>query len=205
MTGIPLIPGEIPKEPLLKFTKRLSVLQGTLARLQPSFILLPRILITYTLSVVDYVFSAIPVQAEWIPPQQIQIKRIVCKALCIAVRTPNKMLWAGLDHMGFTVPHVFACLQRQYIKGLFLACNSRSTYTRETTRMLMLYIKPNVPPTQIGQLRNNGWPNTASPSTSQVISSNAPFELRYCTSLKATSSSCLTAPRKSKTMHGQRL
>ena len=146
MIGIPLIPGEIPKESLLKFTKRLSILQGTLARLQPSLILILRILVTYTLSVVDYVLSAIPVQAEWVQPQRIQIKRIVCKALCIPIRTPNKMLWASLDHMGFAVPHVFTRLQCQYIKGLFLACNSRSTYTRETTKMLMLYSKPEVPP-----------------------------------------------------------
>ena len=48
--------------------------------------------------------------------------------------------------MGFAVPHVFSRLQCQYIKGLFLACNSRSTYTRETTRTLMPYLKPNVPP-----------------------------------------------------------
>ena len=92
MTGIPLILGEILKEPLLKFAKRLSILQGTLARLQPSLVLVLRILITYTLSVVDYLFSATPVQAEWVQPQQIQIKRIVCKALCFPVPTPNKML-----------------------------------------------------------------------------------------------------------------
>ena len=146
MTGIPLIPREIPKEPLLKFIKRLSILQGTLARLQPSFVLILRILIAYTPSVVDYVFLAIPMQAEWVQSQQIQIKRMVCKALCIPIRTPNKMLWAGLDHMGFAVPHVFTRPQCQYIKGLFLACNSRSTYTRETTTMLMLYSKPNVTP-----------------------------------------------------------
>ena len=146
MTGIPLIPGEIPKEPTLKFAKCLSILQGTLERLQPSFVLIPRSVITYTLSVVDYVFSAIPVQAEWVQLQQAQIKRIVCKALCIPVHTPNKMLWAALDDMGFAVPHVFSHLQCQYIKGLFLACNSRSTYTRETTRTLMLYPKPSVTP-----------------------------------------------------------
>ena len=29
MTGIPLILGKIPKEPTLKFAKRLSILQGT--------------------------------------------------------------------------------------------------------------------------------------------------------------------------------
>ena len=103
-------------------------------------------MITYTLSVVDYVFSAIPVQAKWVQSQQIQIKRIVCKALCIPVRTPNKMLWVGHDDMGFEVPHVFSRLQCQCIKGLFLACNSRSTNTKETTRTFMLYPKPNVPP-----------------------------------------------------------
>ena len=146
MTGIPLIPGETPKEPLLKFAKRLSILQGTLTLLQPSFVLIPRILVTYTLSVVDYVFPAIPVQADWVQSRQIRIKRIACKALCIPIRTPNKMLWANLDHMGFAVPNVFTRLQCQYIKGLFLACNSRSTYTRETTRMLLLYSKPDVPP-----------------------------------------------------------
>ena len=145
MTGIPLIPRESPKEPLLKFAKRLCILQGTLTCLQPSFVLILRILITYALSVVDYVFSAIPRQAEWVQPQQIQIKRTVYKALRIPVRTANKMLWAGLDHMGFAVPHVFSGLQCQYIKGLFLACNRRSTYTREITRMLMLYCKPHVP------------------------------------------------------------
>ena len=146
MTGIPLIPGETPKEPLLKFAKRLSILQGTLARLQPSFVLIMRILITYTLSVVDYVFSAIPVQEDWVQSQQIQIKRIACKALCIPIRTPNKMLWASMDHMGFGVPHVYTRLQCQYIRGLFIACNSRSTYTRETSEMLMLYSKPDIPP-----------------------------------------------------------
>ena len=88
-----MIPGETPKEPLLKFAKRLSILQGTLSRLQPSFALIMRILITYTLSVVDYVFSAIPVQEDWVQPQQIQIKRIACEPLCIPIRTPNKMLW----------------------------------------------------------------------------------------------------------------
>ena len=71
MTGIPLIPAEIPKEHNLKFAKRLSILHGTLARLQPSFVLVLRILMTYTLSIVDYVFSPIPVQVKWVQPQQI--------------------------------------------------------------------------------------------------------------------------------------
>ena len=88
-------------------------------------------------------FSAILAQAKWVQPQQIQIKRIVCRALCIQVRIPNKMSWAGLDDMGFAVPHVFSRLPCQYIKGLFLASNS--TYTGETTSTLMLYLKPNVP------------------------------------------------------------
>ena len=136
MTGIPLIPGEIPKEPTLKSAKCLSTLQGILQRLQPSFVLMLRILITYTLSVVDYVFSAIPVQAEWVQTQHIQIKRIACKASCIPVRTPNNMLWAGLGDMG----------QCQYIKGFFLACNGRSTYTGETTTTLMLCPKPTILP-----------------------------------------------------------
>ena len=110
MTGIPLNRGEIPKEPTLKFAQRLSVLQGTLACVQPSFVLILRILITDTLSVVDYVFSAIRVRAEWVQPQQTQIKTIVCKARCIPVHTSNKMLWAALDDMGFAVPHVFSRL-----------------------------------------------------------------------------------------------
>ena len=65
----------------MNFSKRLSTLQGTLTRLQPSFVLMLRILITCTLSVVDYVLSAIRVQAEWVQPQQVQIKRIACKAM----------------------------------------------------------------------------------------------------------------------------
>ena len=146
MAGIPLIPGETPKEPLLKFAKHLSILQATLSRLQPSFVLILRILVTYTLCVVNYVFSAIPVQADWVQSQQMQIKRIACKALCIPIGTPNKMPWASMDHMGFGVPHVFTRLQCQYIRGLFLACNNMSTYTRETTKMLMLYSKPHIPP-----------------------------------------------------------
>ena len=145
MTGIPPTPGEIPREPILKFTTRLSTLQGILAQLQPSFVLMLCILITHTLSVVDYVFSAIPVQAEWVQLQQIQIKRIACKALCIPVRTLNMMRWAGLDDMGFAVSHMFSRLRCQSIKGVFPACNNRSAYTKETTRTLMLYPNPNIP------------------------------------------------------------
>ena len=144
MTGIPLIPNEQPQTAIEKFATRLKVLQGSLGRLQPSLILVLRIPITYTISVVDYVFSAIPVHAEQVH-QQIQIKRIACKALCIPVRTPNKMLWASLDDLGFAVSHTFTRLQLQYIKGLFTTCNSRSTYTREKVRTIMLYPSQQVP------------------------------------------------------------
>ena len=145
MTGIPLMPNEQPQTAIDKFTTRLKVLQGSLGRLQPSLILVLRILVTYTISLVDYVFSAIPARAEQVQPQQIQIKRIACKTLCIPVRTPNKMLWASIDDLGFAVPHIFTRLQLQYIKGLFSACNSRSTYTRETIRTIMLYPSQQVP------------------------------------------------------------
>ena len=56
MTGIPLIPGELPGKPILNFAKRLSTLQGTLATLQPSLVLMLHILITNTLSMVGYMF-----------------------------------------------------------------------------------------------------------------------------------------------------
>ena len=69
MSGIPLIRGEIPKEPTLKFVKSLCILQGNHAQPQPSFVFMLRIVITYTLSVVDYVPSAIPMQAEWVQAQ----------------------------------------------------------------------------------------------------------------------------------------
>ena len=49
MTGIPLIPSDIAKEPILKVTKPLSWLQKSLARPQPSFVPMLRIMITYTL------------------------------------------------------------------------------------------------------------------------------------------------------------
>ena len=161
-------------------------------------VLILRILITYTLSLVDYVFSAILVQTEWVQPQQIQIKRIVCKALHIPVRTPNKMLWAGLDDMGFAVPHVVSRLQCQYIKGLLLACNHRSTYTKETTQTLMLYPKPNIPP-------HPDWIVAQQWMAQHDVSFHLLADLTECPLLKVTSSSCLTFQKRMSTMHGPHL
>ena len=127
MSGIPLIRGEIPKEPTLKFAKSLCILQGCHAQPQPSFVLMLRIVITYTLSVVDYVPSAIPVQAEWVQAQQIQMKRTAFKALCIPVRTPSKMLWASLDDIRFAIPHV---LSRLWKASSFLATAKARTLGR---------------------------------------------------------------------------
>ena len=166
------MPNEQPQTAIDKFTTRLKVLQGSLGRLQPSLILVLRILVTYTISVVDYVFSAIPARAEQVQPQQIQIKRIACKTLCIPVRTPNKMLWASIDDLGFAVPHIFTRLQLQYIKGLFSAFTAEAATPGKPSAPSCCTRHSKCQPTQTGSHRNNGWPATASHSTYRTTLQN---------------------------------
>ena len=60
MTGVPLVMGDRPVELLQKFQAALHGVHRSVLRHQPSFPLTLRLLLVYAVSIVDFVFEAMP-------------------------------------------------------------------------------------------------------------------------------------------------
>ena len=60
MAGVPLVIGEAPVEPLKKFEAALRGLHQSVLRHQSSFLLTLRLLLIHAVSIIDFVFEAMP-------------------------------------------------------------------------------------------------------------------------------------------------
>ena len=134
MTGVPLVVGDAPAEPLQKFLAALRGLHRSVLRHQPSFLLTLRLLLVYAVSIIDFVFEAMPPREQWLASAQVLVHRIILTSLGIRQSLPLKVLYGGAGTLGFFTPLLYERSKLGYIKGIYGCINSRGALARGMTR-----------------------------------------------------------------------
>jgi hypothetical protein len=78
---IPLISGEVPCDPLAKTRTRLQLVQAACVQLRPPYALVLRVVITFVVSRLDYVYGAMPPTAVSLAPLQRAMDVLLLRAL----------------------------------------------------------------------------------------------------------------------------
>ena len=137
MTGVPLVMGDAPAEPLQKFQATLRGLHRSVLRHQPSFLLTLRLLLVYAVSIVFFVFGAMPPREQWLSSSQVLVHLIILSCLGIRQSLPLKVLYGGASTPGFFTPLLYERSKLRFIKGMFGCVNSRSALARGMTSHLV--------------------------------------------------------------------
>ena len=128
--------GDTPEAPLKKFQAVLCSLLSVL-RHQPSFLLTLRLLQVYVVSIIDFVFEAMPPCERWLESVQVLVHRIILSSLGIHQSLPLKVLYGSAGTLGFFAPMLFGGYKLRYLKGLYNSINSRSALLRGITCHIM--------------------------------------------------------------------
>ena len=138
MAGVLLVMGETPSEKLSKLEARLRALRSRVVKPRPSYQLCLHVAHVYALSLTDFVFEAMPPQEDWLRKAQVLLHCVLLACIGISQFMPMAPLYGVTGSLGFCVPLLFLRCQLRYIKGLFVALNSRSVYTRSMLRFVVL-------------------------------------------------------------------
>ena len=76
MTGVPLVVGDAPAEPLHKFLAALRRFHRSVLRHKSSFLLTLCLLLVYAISIIDFVFEAMPPREQWLASAQVLVHRL---------------------------------------------------------------------------------------------------------------------------------
>ena len=137
MTGVPLVMGDAPAEPLQNFQAALRGLHPSVLRHQPSFLLTLRLLLVYAVSIVNFVFEAMPPREQWLSSAQVLVHRIILTCLGIRQSLPLKVLYGVAGTLSFFTPLLYERGKLRFIKGMFGCVNSRSALARGMTRHVL--------------------------------------------------------------------
>ena len=107
-------------------------------RLRPSYLPCLRVVHVYPLSVMDFVFEAMPPWEDWPRKAQVLLHRVPLACIVISQLLPLALLYGVSGLLGFYLPFLFLRYQLRYIKGLFVTLNSRSVYTCSMLRYIVL-------------------------------------------------------------------
>lgn len=137
LAGIPLLMGDTLRPSLQSTLRKLQTIHAGICRLRPSYILALRVVISFAISRLDYLFDALPP-----PPTCLQsLQRAVNNALTVAINVPRSipkaLLYAPLSVGGFGIPNLTTRFQLRFIAGVLRALNSRNSLVRRTTRWML--------------------------------------------------------------------
>ena len=138
MTGIPLLVGHERKECLVKFKSKLHRILTAPGQTQPTYVLALRIILSFAVASLDYVFTVIPAKRECIAKHQILIERIVCAVLCIQKTLPKRWLYMLLSLGGFGIPEIETRFRLKCIAMWVSAPNCRNALTKQAFRFAWL-------------------------------------------------------------------
>ena len=100
MTGIPLVPSEAPTNKLWRMGRRLYRILRALWSLCPSWILVLRMVVAYSLSCAYFVFEAVAVFPPWVSHTQCLLKEVAAAGLSLPLRVRNTTLYGTLASLG---------------------------------------------------------------------------------------------------------
>ena len=129
-----MLMGHKPTTCIDKMLVRLRKILGVTARLNPSFVLLPRILVAYAIAGLDYIFAVIPAQSAWLGQPQSLLKQILCRLVGLPKQVPNALLYTPLKAGGFGLEALYPHFQVKHTSTWLTNLNNRNALTRETCR-----------------------------------------------------------------------
>ena len=130
MAGVPLVMGESPSEKLCKLEARLRAARSRMLRLRPFYLLCLRVVHVYALSVMNFIFEAMPPHEDLLRKAQVLLHPVLLACIGISWFVPLAPLYGVTASLGFCARLLLVRSRLRYVKGLFVALNSRSVYTR---------------------------------------------------------------------------
>lgn len=112
--------------------QKLATIHASICRLRPHYILALRVVLSYAISRLDYLYDAIPPPSPGPLSVQLAVNNTLTAALGIPRSFPKTLLYAPLSTGGFGFPHLNHRFQLRFIAGVLRALNSRNALVRNS-------------------------------------------------------------------------
>ena len=136
LTGIPLVMGEHLTPQIAKAEASLAKIERALYHLRPAYVLVLRIVLAYVVSVLDYVYEAMPPCPTRVRRTQPVVDKVPTEALRVPRNVPRALLWMPVAGGGFGFPRLDSRMCLRHVLGYLRAMDSRSVLVRENIRAL---------------------------------------------------------------------
>ena len=108
LTGIPLVMGEHPGPRIAKAEARLAKIERALHCLRPAYVLVLRIVHTYIMFALDYVYKAMPSCPTRLRRTQGAADRVLTRAVRVPRNVPRALLLMPVAGGRFSSPHLYS-------------------------------------------------------------------------------------------------
>ena len=103
-----------------------------LRSLRPSWILVLRMVVAYSLSCAYFVFEAVAVMPAWVLQTRHVLRHVAVGTLSLPLRVPNVALYGTIASLGLGLPDVLSRFRLRQVRWLSLALNRQHALASET-------------------------------------------------------------------------